>query len=66
MKMILCTPGVGVEDQRLLNHIIGLELGVEPIRISLENVIPENAPRRYRLHLGEQSAHAVANEHHVL
>ncbi len=59
-------PGVRVEDQCPLNHIIGRELGVEPIRITLKNVVPEDALGRYRLHLGEQSAHAVANEHHVL
>jgi hypothetical protein len=46
--------------------MIGRKLGVEPIRITLENAVPEDASGRYCLHLGEQPAHAVANEHHVL
>jgi hypothetical protein len=53
-------PGIRVEDQCPLNHMLGGDLGIEPIRVTLKNVIPEDASGRYRLHLGEQSAHAVA------
>jgi hypothetical protein len=38
----------------------------EPIRVPLENAVPEDPFSRYRLHLREQSAHAVADKHHVL
>jgi hypothetical protein len=57
---------VSVEDQCLLEHITRRQFGVDPIRITLKNAIPEHAPCRYRLHLGEQSTHAVADEYHVL
>jgi len=34
-------PGVRIEDQCPLNHIVGGKLGVEPIRITLKNAVPK-------------------------
>jgi hypothetical protein len=41
-------PGVRVEDQCPLNHVVGRQLGVEPIRITPKDAVPEDAPGRYK------------------
>jgi hypothetical protein len=59
-------PGVRFEDQRPLHQIVRRERSVKAIRVTLEDVIPENTPGCYCLHLGKQPAQAVADQDHIL
>lgn len=58
--------GIRFEDQCPLHQIIRRDRSVKVIRVTLEHLIPENTPGRYRLHVGKQSAHAVADQDHIL
>ena len=57
MKTILCIRGFASKISARLTTLSG-GTSAEPIRITLENIVPEDAIARYRLHLGQQSTHA--------
>ena len=59
-------PRIRFEDQCSLHQVVGRDRGIKAIGVTLEHIIPEHTPGRYRLHLGKQSTHAVADQDHVL
>jgi hypothetical protein len=59
-------PGVRFEDQCPFHQIVRRDRSIKAIRVTLEHIIPQNAPGCYRLHLGKRSAQAVADQDHVL